>query len=74
MSTPTPSRNDPTPHRRRGDSSFLPVVIMAAIFLLIAFIAALILMRTRQNKIVPAPHQPTSTSQITAARALGDYA
>jgi hypothetical protein len=48
-----PTRNDPTPQRRKGDSRFLPVVILAAIALVILLIASVVLIGGKGNKIVP---------------------
>jgi len=48
-----PTRNDPTPEERKGDSRFLPVVILAAIALIIILIGAVVLIRGKGHKIVP---------------------
>ena len=48
-----PTRNDPTPEERKGDSRFLPVVILAAIALIIILIGAIVLIRGKGHKIVP---------------------
>lgn len=48
-----PTRNDPTPEDRKGDSRFLPVVILAAIALIIILIGAVVLIRGKGHKIVP---------------------
>jgi hypothetical protein len=48
-----PTRNDPTPEERKGDSRFLPVVILAAIALIIILIGAIVLIRVKGHKIVP---------------------
>jgi hypothetical protein len=48
-----PTRNDPTPEERKGDSRFLPVVIIAAIALIIILIGAIVLIRGKGHKIVP---------------------
>jgi hypothetical protein len=37
-----PTRNDPTPEARTGDSRFLPVVILAAIALIVLLIAGIV--------------------------------
>jgi hypothetical protein len=64
MSDPLPSNNDPTPERRKGDSSFLPVVVMFAIAIIVILIGAIVFIKARQNKAVPAPGEPHPTSQI----------
>jgi len=48
-----PTRNDPTPEERKGDSRFLPVVILAAIALIIILIGAVVLIRGKGHKMVP---------------------
>lgn len=48
-----PTRNDPTPEERKGDSRFLPVVILAVIALIIILIGAIVLIRGKGHKIVP---------------------
>jgi len=60
-----PTRNDPTPEERKGDSRFLPVVIVAGIALIVLLIAAVLLIRGKGTKIVP--HEPDShpTSRVT---------
>lgn len=58
--TPLRSRNDPTPEKRKGDSAFLPVVIAAAVVLLVLFAVFLIFIRGRREKIVPARASPRS--------------
>jgi len=59
--TPLRSRNDPTPEKRKGDSSFLPVVIAAAVVLLVLFVVFLIFIRGRNEKIVPGRANPRSS-------------
>lgn len=61
-----PSRNDPTPEARKGDSRFLPVVILAAIALIILLIGAVVLIRGKGHKIVPQSqdNQPSSSLVI----------
>jgi heme/copper-type cytochrome/quinol oxidase subunit 2 len=63
MSEPLPSNNDPTPEERKGDSSFLPVVIMFAIAIIVILIGAIVFIKARQNKAVPNPREPHPTSQ-----------
>jgi len=60
-----PSRNDPTPHRRKGDSRFLPVVIVAAIALVIILIASLVLIGGKGKKMVPSEHDNHPESSLT---------
>jgi hypothetical protein len=48
-----PTRNDPTPEERKGDSRFLPLVILAVIALIIILIGAIVLIRGKGHKIVP---------------------
>ncbi|HEY0161831.1 MAG TPA: hypothetical protein VGB69_04070 [Edaphobacter sp.] len=48
-----PTRNDPTPQRRQGDSRFLPVVIITAIALVLVLIASVVLIKGRGSKITP---------------------
>lgn len=74
MSDPISSNNDPAPEKHKGDSSFLQVVIIAVIFLFIALIAALVLTKGRQNKLVPAPPDPHPTSQILHTKPAFDLA
>lgn len=56
------TRNDPNPAARKGDSRFLPVVILSLIALLIILAAAVVLIRGKGHKIVPT-EQP-NTSQL----------
>jgi hypothetical protein len=53
MSEPQPSNSDPTPEERTGDSSFLPVVIAAAVAIIVILVAALVFLKVRQNKAIP---------------------
>ena len=53
MSEPQSSRNDPNPEKRKGDSSFLPVVIAAAVAVIVILVAALIFLKIRQRNVVP---------------------
>ncbi len=64
MSDPQPSRNDPSPQARKGDSSFLPVVIAFAVAILVILVAAIFFIKARQTKVIPNPHQPHPTSQL----------
>ncbi|HTH53378.1 MAG TPA: hypothetical protein VL495_05475 [Edaphobacter sp.] len=54
MSDPIdPTRNDPTPQRRKGDSRFLPVVIIAAIALILILIASVALIGGKGKRLIP---------------------
>jgi hypothetical protein len=59
-----PTRNDPTPEERKGDSRFLPVVILAAIALIILLIGAVVLIRGKGHKIVPQSQDNHPTSSL----------
>jgi len=61
---PLPSNNDPTPERRKGDSSFLPVVIISGIVIVLILIVAVLVIKGRQHKIVPAKSDTAPTSQV----------
>ena len=65
-----PTRNDPTPEERKGDSRFLPVVILAGIALIVLLIAAVLLIKGRGTKIVPhdPDNHPTSSLIVVAPR------
>lgn len=57
-----PTRNDPTPEARTGDSRFLPVVILAAIALIVLLIAGIVLLKGKGPKMVPhVQDNPTSS-------------
>jgi flagellar basal body-associated protein FliL len=60
-----PTGNDPTPEERKGDSRFLPVIILAGIALVVLLIAAVFLIKGKGTKVVP--HEPDShpTSSVT---------
>jgi hypothetical protein len=64
MSQPAPSNSDPTPEKRKSDSSFLPVVVAFAVAILVILVAAIIFIKTRQTKAVPNPKEPHPTSQV----------
>jgi cell division protein FtsN len=64
MSEPRPSRNDPTPEERKGDSRFLPVVIAAAIAVIVILVAALIFLKVRQTNAIPNANDSRPTSRI----------
>jgi hypothetical protein len=64
MTEPRPSNNDPAPEDRKGDSSFLPVVIAFAISILVILIAAAVYIKIKQSKAIPAPHDPHPTSRL----------
>jgi hypothetical protein len=59
-----PTRNDPTPEERKGDSRFLPVVILAAIALIIILIGAIVLIRVKGHKIVPQSQDNRPSSSL----------
>jgi flagellar basal body-associated protein FliL len=63
MSEPLPSNSDPSPEERKGDSSFLPVVVMFVIVIIVILIGAIVFIKARQNKAVPNPQEPHPTSQ-----------
>ncbi len=60
-----PTRNDPTPEERVGDSRFLPVIIAAGVALLIILIAAVVLIGRKGNKMTP-QDGPHPTSQVVS--------
>jgi hypothetical protein len=60
-----PTRNDPTPEDRTGDSRFLPVVILAAIALIVILIAAVVLVKGKGHKMVPQQQDNHPTSSLT---------
>jgi cell division protein FtsN len=68
MSEPQPSRNDPTPEERKGDSRFLPVVIAAAIAVIVILVAALIFLKARQTHAIPNVNDTHPTSQFVQPR------
>jgi cell division protein FtsN len=53
MSDAKPTRSDPTPEKRKGDSNIQPVVITFIVTILVILVAALIFIRIHQSKIVP---------------------
>jgi hypothetical protein len=67
MSEPQPSRSDPTPEERKGDASFLPVVVAFVVTIAIIMIAAIVFLKIRQTKAIPTPHEAHPTSQIQPA-------
>jgi hypothetical protein len=58
------TRNDPTPQARTGDSRFLPVVILAAIALIVLLIAGVVLLKGKGTKMVPHVQDNHPTSSI----------
>jgi Na+-transporting methylmalonyl-CoA/oxaloacetate decarboxylase gamma subunit len=64
MNDQKPTRSDPTPQQRVGDSSIRPVVIGFVVTILIVLVAALIFIKARQNKVVPKANDSPPTSQI----------
>lgn len=67
MSEPQPSNSDPTPEERKGDSSFLPVVIAAGVAIIVILVAALIFLKVRGEKAIPAVKDQHPTSQVMPA-------
>jgi hypothetical protein len=59
-----PTRNDPTPELRKGDSRFLPVVVLAGIALIVLLIAGVLLVRSKGHKLVPAAKGDHPTSSL----------
>jgi hypothetical protein len=68
MSDPKPTRSDPTPEKRKGDSNIQPVVVAFLVTILVILVAALIFIRIRQSKIVPKASD-TPISQYVQPRA-----
>jgi hypothetical protein len=64
MSEQQPTRSDPTPGERTGDSSIKPVVIAFAVTILILLVVAIIFIKARQSKVVPKANDSRPTSQI----------
>lgn len=60
-----PTRNDPTPEARTGDSRFLPVVILAAIALIVILVGAIVLVKGKGHKMVPQQQDNRPTSSLT---------
>ena len=58
-----PTGNDPTPEERKGDSRFLPVVIAAAVALIVILVLAIFVIKGKGSKIVPSQpsNHPTSS-------------
>jgi hypothetical protein len=56
-----PDLNPPLP---KDYSIFIPVVVMAVIFLFIALIAAVLITKGEQKKIIPGQSHPHPTSQL----------
>jgi hypothetical protein len=68
MSEQKPTRSDPTPEKRKGDSNIKPVVIAFLVTILVILVAALIFIRIRQRKIVPKAND-TPIAQYVQPRA-----
>jgi hypothetical protein len=64
MSEQKPTTSDPTPEERVGDSSIKPVVIAFIVTIAIILVAALIFIKSRQNKVIPKVDDPHPTSQF----------
>jgi Na+-transporting methylmalonyl-CoA/oxaloacetate decarboxylase gamma subunit len=65
MKDQKPSPSDPTPQRRIGDVSIRPVVVAFVVTVLVILVAAIILIKARQTKVVPKATDPHPTTQIT---------
>jgi hypothetical protein len=63
MSEPKASRSDPTPEERTGDSSIRLVIVAFVATIIIVLIAAMIFVRARRTKAIPAPHDAHAMSQ-----------
>ena len=63
-----PTRNDPSPEERVGDSRFLPVVIAAGVALIVLLIAAVVIIGSRGKKLVPQDKTAHPTSQVAVHR------
>jgi hypothetical protein len=59
-----PTRNDPSPEERVGDSRFLPVVIAAGVALVVLLIAAIVIIGGKGKKLVPQDKTPHPTSHV----------
>jgi hypothetical protein len=64
MTQPLASNNDPSPEKRKGDSSFLPVVVAFVVTILVLLAAAVIYVKVRQTKTIPHEPDPHPTSQV----------
>jgi hypothetical protein len=64
-----PTRNDPTPEERVGDSKFLPVVIAAGVALILILIAAVVLIGGKGDKIVPQDKSHPTSQVVSMPRA-----
>jgi len=59
-----PTLNDPTPHTRKGDSIFLPVVILAGIALIVLLILGVLLIKGKGRKMIPHEQNEHPTSRL----------
>jgi Na+-transporting methylmalonyl-CoA/oxaloacetate decarboxylase gamma subunit len=64
MSEQKPTRSDPTPEQRVGDSSIKPVVIAFVVTVLVVLVAAIIFIKARQTKVIPKATDPHPTTQM----------
>jgi hypothetical protein len=71
MTEPQPSNNDPAPEDRKGDSSFLPVVIAFAAAILVILISAAVYIKLRQTKTLPNPREAHPTSRLIQPQPKG---
>jgi hypothetical protein len=62
VTVPRPSNNDPFPRERKGDSSFLPVVIAAGVALLAILAIAVLILHNKGTKLTPKTPDPHHTS------------
>jgi hypothetical protein len=60
-----PTRNDPTPELRKGDSRFLPVVVIAGIALIVLLIAGILLIHSKGEKMAPPAKGDHPTSSLS---------
>ncbi|HEU4635310.1 MAG TPA: hypothetical protein VFS41_03980 [Edaphobacter sp.] len=65
------TRNDPTPHARRGDARFLPVVIISTIVLILLLIAGVVLVKGKGSKMIPHEQNNHPTSSIAQPAVRG---
>jgi hypothetical protein len=71
MKDQKPSPSDPTPQRRVGDVDMRPVIIAFFVTVLIILVAAIILLKTRQTKIIPKATDPHPTTHMTQPHIQG---
>jgi hypothetical protein len=64
MAEPTRSNSDPPPEARESPYSFLPVIIACVVAIVVILTAAIIFLKAKATKVVPAPIPSHSTLQI----------